>query len=163
MRRREFIKFISGAAAYWPLVARAQQRERIRRIGSLTGIADDPIMQPRLAAFLQALRQLGWTDGDNVRVDYRWGGGDADRIRCLHRQIGWFLASKDAVDVAVNVSERKLVLPSAGWLWAIFVKRNSGILLKAGLAAGAEHPKNNGDKGGNEKQKKYRHPHYRLL
>jgi len=63
----------------------------------------------------------------------------------------------------VNVSERKLVLPSAGWLLAIFVKRNSGILLKAGLAAGAEHPKNNDDKGGNEKQKKYRHPHYRLL
>ena len=49
--------------------------------GSLTGIADVPIMQPRLGAFLQALQQLGWTDGDNVRVDYRWGGGDADRIR----------------------------------------------------------------------------------
>ena len=81
MRRRDFIKFISGVAASWPLVARAQQPERIRRIGSLTGIADDPIMQPRLAAFLQALQQLGWTDGDNVRVDYRWGGGDADRIR----------------------------------------------------------------------------------
>src|SRR5262245_23273643 len=81
MRRREFIKFISGAAAYWSLVARAQQPDRIRRIGSLTGIADDPIMRPRLAAFLQALQQLGWTDGDNVRVDYRWGGGDADRIR----------------------------------------------------------------------------------
>ena len=80
MRRREFIKVIAGSAA-WPLAAHSQQPERIRRIGSLAGIADDPIMQQRLAAFLQALQQLGWTDGDNVRVDYRWGGGDADRIR----------------------------------------------------------------------------------
>ena len=81
MKRREFITLLGGAVA-WSLAARAQQPERIRRIGSLTGIAaDDPIMQPRLAAFLQALQQLGWTDGDNVRVDYRWGGGDADRIR----------------------------------------------------------------------------------
>jgi putative ABC transport system substrate-binding protein len=80
MRRREFIKLIAGSAASWPLSARAQH-ERVRRIGSLVGIADDPIMQPRLAAFLQALQQLGWTDGNNVRIDYRWGGGDADRIR----------------------------------------------------------------------------------
>src|SRR5262245_1805832 len=83
--------------------------------------------------------------------------------RCLHQCKSAGLASKYAVDVAIKVSECKLVLPSAGRLLAIFVKRNSGILLKAGLAAGAEHPKNNGDKGGNEKQKKYRHRHYRLL
>jgi putative ABC transport system substrate-binding protein len=75
MRRREFIKFISGAAAYWPLVARAQQPERVRRIGSLTGIADDPIMQPRLAAFLKTLQQLGWTPGRNVQIDSRFAGG----------------------------------------------------------------------------------------
>src|SRR5262244_2780627 len=81
MRRREFIKLLSGMVAGWPLAVRAQQTDRIRRVGSLTGIADDPIFQPRLAAFLQALQQLGWTDGDNVRVDNRWGGGDADRVR----------------------------------------------------------------------------------
>ena len=80
MRRREFITLLCGAAV-WPLAARARQPERIRRIGSLAGTADDPIMQPRLAAFLQALKQLGWTDGDNIRIDYRWGGGDDDRIR----------------------------------------------------------------------------------
>jgi putative tryptophan/tyrosine transport system substrate-binding protein len=80
MRQREFIKVIAGSAA-WPVAAGAQQAQRIRRIGSLTGIADDPIMQARLAAFRQALQQFGWTDGDNVRLDYRWGGGDADRIR----------------------------------------------------------------------------------
>jgi putative tryptophan/tyrosine transport system substrate-binding protein len=81
MRRREFITLVGGAAAYWPVAARAQQPERVRRIGGLTGTADDSITQRRLAAFLQALQQLGWTDGHNVRVDYRWGGGDADRIR----------------------------------------------------------------------------------
>jgi ABC-type uncharacterized transport system substrate-binding protein len=81
MRRREFITLVGGTAAYWPVAARAQQPERVRRIGGLTGTADDSITQRRLAAFLQALQQLGWTDGHNVRVDYRWGGGDADRIR----------------------------------------------------------------------------------
>jgi len=81
MERREFLTLI-GSAPVWPLAARAQQPERIRRIGSLAGLAaDDPIMEPRLAAFFKALQQLGWTDGDNIRIDYRWGGGDADRIR----------------------------------------------------------------------------------
>jgi putative ABC transport system substrate-binding protein len=65
----------------WPLAARAQQPERVRRIGSLMGIADDSMMQTRLAAFLQALGQLGWIDGQNIRIDRRGGGGDADRIR----------------------------------------------------------------------------------
>jgi putative tryptophan/tyrosine transport system substrate-binding protein len=81
MRRREFITLVGGAAAYWPLAARAQQPERVRNIGALTGAADDPITQRRFATFLQALQQLGWNDGHNVRVDYRWAGGDADRIR----------------------------------------------------------------------------------
>src|SRR6266545_3107227 len=69
------------AAAAWPLAAYAQQPERVRRIGSLTGIADDSMTQARLATFLETLQQLGWTEGQNVQVDRRWGGGDADRIR----------------------------------------------------------------------------------
>ena len=81
MKRREFILALGGAAAPWPLAARAQQPERVRRIGSLTGIADDSITQARLATFLETLQQLGWTEGQNVQVDRRWGGGDADRIR----------------------------------------------------------------------------------
>ncbi len=82
MRRREFITLLGGAAAAWPLAARAQQAERMRRIGVLTaGAADDPDVQARIAAFLQALQQLGWTDGRNVRIDYRWGAGNADNIR----------------------------------------------------------------------------------
>jgi len=80
MRRREFITLIGGAAV-WPLAARAQQGERVRRIGVLVPAAsDDPQFQERLGAFLQALGQLGWTEGRNVRIDYRWSGGDAQRI-----------------------------------------------------------------------------------
>jgi putative tryptophan/tyrosine transport system substrate-binding protein len=82
MRRREFITLLGGAAAAWPLAARAQQRERVRRIGVLmTMAADDPTGQTRLLAFAQALAQAGWTDGRNVRIDIRWGAGDPERIR----------------------------------------------------------------------------------
>src|SRR6266568_5212068 len=81
MRRREFITLLGGAAA-WPLAARGQQPERMRRIGVLmTLAADDPESPVRVAAFLQGLQELGWTVGRNVRIDYRWGGGDAQRIR----------------------------------------------------------------------------------
>jgi putative tryptophan/tyrosine transport system substrate-binding protein len=81
MRRRAFITLFGGAAA-WPLAARAQQPERMRRIGVLMNqAADDPEGQARLIAFVQALQQFGWTDGRNVRIDTRWAAGDADRIR----------------------------------------------------------------------------------
>jgi putative tryptophan/tyrosine transport system substrate-binding protein len=82
IRRRDFITLLGGAAAAWPLAARAQQGERLRRIGVLmNGAADDPEGQARLIAFVQALQQFGWTDGRNVRIDTRWAAGDADRIR----------------------------------------------------------------------------------
>jgi putative tryptophan/tyrosine transport system substrate-binding protein len=82
MRRREFITLLGGAVASWPLAARAQQGERVRRIGVLMSLAaDDKQGQARLAAFLQGLQELGWTDGRNVRIDVRWGTGDAGRNR----------------------------------------------------------------------------------
>jgi len=82
MRRREFITLLGGAAAGRPLAARAQQRERVRRVGVLMNTAaDDPIGQTRIAAFVQGLQQLGWGVGRNVEIDSRWAGGDADRIR----------------------------------------------------------------------------------
>ena len=83
MRRREFIGGILGSSATWPLAARAQQGEQMRRIGVLTSgaAADDPDGQVRSAAFVQGLQQLGWTDGRNIRIDYRWGAGDADNMR----------------------------------------------------------------------------------
>ena len=83
MKRREFITFLGGGAAVaWPLAARAQQPERVRRIGVLmASAADDSECQARIAAFLQGLQQLGWADGRNVRIDTRWATTDADDIR----------------------------------------------------------------------------------
>ncbi|MGC2073582.1 MAG: hypothetical protein WA694_20105 [Pseudolabrys sp.] len=69
MRRRDFVSLIGGSAVVWPLVARAQQGERMRRVGVLESLSEDPY----LAAFLQGLQQLGWADGHNVRIDTRWG------------------------------------------------------------------------------------------
>ena len=81
MNRRQMIAALGGAAA-WPLAAHAQQAERMRRIGVLLpATADDPEFQARVAAFVQGLQQLGWTEGRNVRIDIRWGAGDAERIR----------------------------------------------------------------------------------
>src|SRR5262245_34511769 len=81
MRRREFITLVGGAAA-WPLAARAQQGEPMRRIGVLMSLgADDRQGQARLAAFVQGLRELGFTEGRNVRIDIRWGSGNPDDTR----------------------------------------------------------------------------------
>jgi hypothetical protein len=82
IRRRELLVALGGAAAAWPLAARAQQRERMRRIGVLMPLAgDDSEGQVRNAAFLQGLHELGWAVGRNLRLDYRWAAGDADRLR----------------------------------------------------------------------------------
>ena len=82
MRRREFVALLGGVAAAWPLAARAQQPEQMRRIGVLTNlVADDPEAQARVGAFLQGLQELGWAVGRNMRIEYRWGAGDADRTR----------------------------------------------------------------------------------
>jgi putative ABC transport system substrate-binding protein len=82
MKRREFITLLGGAATAWPLAARAQQGERMRRIGVLMGqAANDPEGQARVAAFFQGLQELGWSVGRNVRIDIRWSAGDADDTR----------------------------------------------------------------------------------
>ena len=82
MRRREFIKLLSGAAASWPLAASAQQGERVRRIGAFISLAaGDAEGRARLTAFVQGLQDLGWNDGRNVRVDTRWSVGDAEGNR----------------------------------------------------------------------------------
>ena len=87
MRRREFIALLGGSAV-WPLAARAQQGDRVRRIGVLVGSDEnDPVYKPRLSAFTQALADLGWTVGGNLRMDLRWGGGDANRMRALAQEL----------------------------------------------------------------------------
>jgi putative ABC transport system substrate-binding protein len=87
MRRRDFIIAV-GSVAAWPLVARAQRPERIRRVGVLTGLAqDDPEAQARIKAFQQRLRELGWTDGHDVQVEYRWASGNVDRTRAYATEL----------------------------------------------------------------------------
>jgi putative ABC transport system substrate-binding protein len=82
MRRRELLSLLGGAAVSWPVGARAQQAEQMRRIGVLmNSAADDPVAQTRLTRFLQRLQELGWSEGRNLRIDVRWGLGDAERIR----------------------------------------------------------------------------------
>jgi putative tryptophan/tyrosine transport system substrate-binding protein len=86
VKRRDFITLLGAAA--WPLAVHAQQSERMRRIGVLMPYAEDnPVGQARLAAFLEGLRQLGWADGRNVRIDSRWGAGDASLTRTYAREL----------------------------------------------------------------------------
>jgi putative ABC transport system substrate-binding protein len=85
MRRREFIAGI-GSAAAWPAVAGAQQADRVRRIGALTG-ADENESVARISVFTQALAGLGWTDGRNLRIDHRWAGDDINRIQAVAQEL----------------------------------------------------------------------------
>jgi putative ABC transport system substrate-binding protein len=87
IRRRQFITLLGGAAA-WPLAARAQQGNRVRRIGVLmAGNENDPVRKTMVSAFTQALAGLGWADGRNVRIDRRWTGDDINRIRAIAQEL----------------------------------------------------------------------------
>jgi putative ABC transport system substrate-binding protein len=88
MKRREFITLLGGAAAAWPLAARAQQSGGMRRIGVLLGGAESsPQTQPNVEAFVKALQNLGWVDGRNLRIDYRYAVGDLDRARRFAKEL----------------------------------------------------------------------------
>src|SRR5262245_49780119 len=91
MHRRSFLTLLgtSAAASAWPLAARAQQGDRrLRHVGLLMTFAEnDPAAKPRVSAFTQALADLGWTDGRNLRMDLRWAGSDNNRIRALAREL----------------------------------------------------------------------------
>src|SRR3954454_24178559 len=105
MRRREFIKLVGGAAVVWPLVARAQQPERMRLIGVLTGSAETEY-QDRFTAFQQELRRLGWNDGQNMQTDYRWGvAGDAD-----HRRRAAVVLVSASLDVILAMGSPNVVM-----------------------------------------------------
>src|SRR5262245_9684044 len=88
MKRRQFITLLGGAAAAWPLVARGQQPTRIRRLGVLLNLSENDVEAQRLVkAFGEGLAQLGWADGRNLRIDYRWAGGDVGRIRTFAKEL----------------------------------------------------------------------------
>ena len=119
MKRRTFIAGL-GSAAAWPLAARAQQPDRVRRIGVLaSGAENDPVYKSRVSAFSQALAGLGWTDGRNVRVDLRWAGGDNNRIRALaHELVGLqpdiIVTSGTPATAAVQQETRTIPIVFAG-------------------------------------------------
>jgi putative ABC transport system substrate-binding protein len=138
MKRREFIALVGGAAA-WPLVARAQQSERVRRIGVLTsGDENDPEMKLRLSAFTQALADLGWTDGRNLRMDLRGGSGDINRIRALaHELVGLrpdiILVSSTPATIALQRETRTIPIVFA----------NVGDPVASGIVASLNQPGGN--------------------
>jgi putative tryptophan/tyrosine transport system substrate-binding protein len=111
MRRRDFISLLGGAVVAWPLAARAQQAERMRRIGVLSNPGpDDAEMQTRSAAFVQGLRDLGWIVGRNLQIEYRWSYGDADRLRTHAAEL--IALGPDAVLATSGVSILPLVQAS---------------------------------------------------
>ena len=88
MKRSEFITLLGGAAAAWPLAARAQQPERMRRVGVLMSLPqNDPGGQAEVAAFYQGLAALGWVEGRNIRIEFRWPGGDVERARAFAKEL----------------------------------------------------------------------------
>src|SRR5262245_4001484 len=87
MRRRQFITLLGGAATAWPLATGAQQGERVRRVGVLTTVGEDEEGQKRNAALRNRLNELGWTEGRNMRLDYRWGSGSVDRTQLFAQEL----------------------------------------------------------------------------
>ena len=88
MKRREFITLLGGAAATWPLAARAQQGERVRRIGVLSGLGEnDPQGRARIGAFQEELQKLGWTLGRNIELDVRWAGASAESLQTMSAEL----------------------------------------------------------------------------
>ena len=139
MKRRTFIMLLGGAAIAWPLAARAQQGERMRRIAVLMNLpADDPDGQARNAALLQGLQQFGWTVGSNVRIDIRWGGGDANRMR---KEAEELVASAPDVILASGTTSLRPLLQATRTLPVVFA--NVADPVGAGFVASLAKPGGN--------------------
>jgi putative ABC transport system substrate-binding protein len=120
MKRREFVMLLGGAAAAWPRTVQAQQGERLRRIGVLSPLAaDDPQSQRRMTAFVQALQQYGWTEGRNVTIETRWGGGDSERLRRYAREL---IALSPDVIFAVTASSTVTLQQATRTVPIVFVQ-----------------------------------------
>src|SRR6516165_4566590 len=119
MRRREFITVLGGTAATWPLAASAQQREPLRRVAILVPVAKDtPGAQERYTAFLEAFEQLGWTDGRDVQIVIRWGGGNEPETRKYAEEM---VALTPDVLVAAGGTSVEMLLKATRTIPIVFV------------------------------------------
>jgi putative ABC transport system substrate-binding protein len=139
-RRRQFITLLGGAAAAWPLAARGQQPERMRRIGVLVGTygQTDREGQDRVAVFLDTFRRLGWSDGRNVRIDLRWGAGDADRSKAFAAEL---VRSAPDVIVVVNNPTLAALQPLTRTIPIVFIQVSDPV--GSGFVAGLARPGGN--------------------
>jgi putative ABC transport system substrate-binding protein len=139
MKRREFISLIGGAAAAWPLAVRAQEPGRVRRVGVLLALVDsDPEGQPRIAAFQRELENLGWTDGRNIQIEYRWASGDAERFRILAAEL---VATRPDVLVAHATPSAEAVARATRTIPIIFAAVSDPV--GSGLVASLSEPGRN--------------------
>jgi putative tryptophan/tyrosine transport system substrate-binding protein len=139
MKRREFMTLLGGAAAAWPLVARAQETQRVRRIGVLMATAEnDPETQQRLAALRDGLQKLGWTEGRNLRSKYRWGENDLDRMRTGAAELA---ALKPEVIFAAPTSALVAMRRATSTIPIVFAQVADPVA--GGLVASNSHPGGN--------------------
>jgi putative ABC transport system substrate-binding protein len=122
VKRREFVTLLGCTAAAWPLAARAQNPERMRRVGVLMGYPEgDWQGQANLAAFREGLQHHGWVEGRNIRVDYRWAGGDADKARRFAKELVGI--TPDVIVPSTNqvtaILQQRALYRSYSYLWAI--------------------------------------------
>jgi ABC-type uncharacterized transport system substrate-binding protein len=139
MRRREFIGLLGGAAAAWPLATGAKQAERMRRISVLMGYPEgDPQAQANVTALLQGLQSLGWIEGRNVQIDYRWAGGDPDKARAFAREL---IATTPDVMVPSTNQVTRIVQQETQTIPIVFAF--VGDPVGSGFAASLAHPGKN--------------------
>ena len=139
MRRRDFIALLGSTTVAWPLVGRAQQADRVRRIGFLMSFAaDDRDVPSRVAAFQKSLQELGWTEGRNVRIDYRWSAGDANSIRAYVSEL---ISAKPDVIVANSGLALPILRRKTRTIPIVFVQISDPV--GSGLVASLEHPGGN--------------------
>ncbi len=139
MKRREFISLVGSAAAAWPLAARAQEPGRVRRVGVLFAFFDyDSESQARIAAFQQELENLGWRDGYNIQIDYRWANGDAERFRAFAAEL---VAARPDVIVAHASPSAEALARATRTIPIIFAVVSDPV--GSGLAASLSEPGRN--------------------
>jgi putative tryptophan/tyrosine transport system substrate-binding protein len=139
MKRREFISFVGSAAVAWPLAARAQEPGRVRRVGVLFAFFNnDPESQVRIAAFQQELENLGWREGQNIQVEYRWASGDAERFRAFAAEL---VAARPDVLVALASPSAEALARATHTIPIIFAAVSDPV--GSGLAASLSAPGGN--------------------